>query len=424
MSEDWPRIEQDDPGGKNKKLVERAASGALAQPGPVTPPEIIEADDFSAGYGESLEKALDLDTWERGEDLVGLFNRLDQEVSQALEQEDAIRKQVREVVFEQIVSRRNAPAGAGVFQAKIGDLKATQINILFNGAVEACDGTCVVHETIPLSIAQIGVCLVSYAGEQGAWVQRLFRRDLRVRGMDPIEEALAVLERRQSRSGVDQSDKRDRLSELGRRGIMSYAERAVLLKKSKAPWRMGHGNPAPYELLTGSGSMDLLIAGLEVLSQLILEHKRFVYVPSAPGERVLLTIGNALRPLEFAVVDTSERRMYPIIYEGHLRGRYRERAKEFYKQAAPKILVGVYRTSGDVPPQIFYGHAEFVQEAALIAMADSVLQSHRGFPMLIDLADTVCRSTFGAEAFNSTVQSAYAQRGNPLRYLGERDTRR
>lgn len=423
MSEDSPGVEQDEE-PRDKNRVERSTSGAPAQPGPVAPPEIIGADDFAAGYGESLEQALDLDTWERGEDLVGLFERLDQEVSQALEQEDAIRKQVREVVFEQIVSRRNAPEGAGVFQAKIEDLKATQINVLFNGAVEACDGTCVVHETIPLSIAQIGVCLVSYAGEQGAWVQRLFRRDLRVRGMDPIQEALAVLERRQSRSGVDQTGKRDRLSELGRRGIMSYAERAVLLKKSKAPWRMGHGNPAPYELLTGSGSMDLLMEGLEMLSQLILEHRRFVYVPSAPGERVLLTIGNALRPLEFAVVETSERRMYPIIYEGHLRGRYRERAEEFYKEAAPKILVGVYRTSGDVPPQIFYAHADLVQEAALIAMADSVLQSHRGFPMLIDLADTVCSSTFGAEAFNSTVQSAYAKRGSALRYFGERETRR
>ena len=187
---------------------------------------------------------------------------------------------------------------------------------------------------------------------------------------------------------------------------------------------MGHGNPAPYELLTGSGSMDLLLEGLDVLSKLVLEHRRFVYIPSAPGERVLLTIGNALRPLEFAVVETAERRMYPIIHEGHLRRPYRQRAEEFYNEAAPKILTGVYRTTAEVPPQIFYAHADFVQEAALIAMADSVLQAHRGFPMLIDLADTVCHSTFGAEAFNSTVRSAYAQRGNALRYLEERETRR
>jgi hypothetical protein len=409
---------------QNAPSSEGATESAITQqPGTPVPPEILDSGDFRTAYGESLQDTLDLDTWERGEDLAGLYERLNHEVEQALDQEDNIRRQVRDVVFDQIVSRPGAPRGAGVFQATTEDLKAAQTNVLFNGAVEACDGTSVPHETLPLSITQIGVCLVSYAGEQGAWVQRLFRRDLRVRGMNPVEEALSILEKRDARSGVDQPDKRDRLTELGRRGIMSYAERAVLLKKSNAPWRMGHGNPAPYELLTGSGSMDLLLASLQILSELIVQHRRFVFIPSAPGERVLLTIGNALRPLEFAVVENSERRMHPIIYEGHLRGRFREKAIEFYRDAAPKILIGVYRTSGEVPPQVFYAHEDFVQEAALIAMADSVLQSHRGFPMLIDLADTVCRSTFGAEAFRSTVQSVYAARGNPLRYLNERDTR-
>lgn len=388
-------------------------------------PSINELDEaeFLAAYGESLTQTLDLDTWERGEDLTKKFERLDREVVEALQQEDAIRKKVRELVFPQILARPNAPKQAGVFQVTTKDLKATQVNVLFNGGVEACDGTCTVHDTLPISIAQIGVCLVSYAGEQGSWVQRLYRRDLRVRGMDPVQEALAVLEKREARSGVDQPDKRDRLTELGRRGIMTYAERAVLLLKSKAPWRMGHGNPAPYELLTGSGSMDLLHAGLNVLSDLILSHKRFVYIPSAPGERVLLTIGNALRPLEFAIVEDSRRRMTPIIKDGHLRGAHLKRAEEFCSETAPKILVGVYRTSKDVPPQVFYAHADYVHQAALVAMADSVLQTHRGFPMLIDLANTVCASTFGADAFNSTVQSAYAQAGNPLRYLGERETR-
>ena len=55
--------------------------------------------------------------------------------------------------------------------------------------------------------------------------------------MDPVDEALAILEKRDARAGLDQQDMRDRFSELGRRGIMSYAERAVLLHRSQAPWR-------------------------------------------------------------------------------------------------------------------------------------------------------------------------------------------
>jgi hypothetical protein len=107
----------------------------------------------------------------------------------------------------------------------------------------------VVHDTIPLTITQIGVCLVSYNGQQGTWAHRLFRRDLREKMNDPVGEALALLSRREKREG--QGLEGNKLSELARRGIMAYAERAILLQKSQARWRMGHGNPAPYELLSG-----------------------------------------------------------------------------------------------------------------------------------------------------------------------------
>jgi hypothetical protein len=182
---------------------------------------------------------------------------------------------------------------------------------------------------------------------------------------------------------------------------------------------MGYGHPAPYELLTGAGNMALLLAGLDLLHEFILGHKRFVYVPSVVKDHVLLTIGNALHPLEFAVIETDERRMFPIIDQGHLRGSYREKAEEFYHAVASKIVTGVYRAAAEALPQIFYAHADFVQEAALIAMADSVIQAHRGFPMLLDLAETVCNSAFGVEAFTSTVRSAYARQGNPFRYFAE-----
>jgi hypothetical protein len=400
-------------------------AGALPlPPGSLSSPEEISEADFVNSYGESLADALNLDTWERGANLPDLFTRLEQEISQAIEQEDGLRTRLRQVVFPQIVARPQAPPGAGVYQVKTADLRTAHYAALFNGAVEACYGSHADHATLPLAITQLGVCLVSYAGEQGAWVHRLFRRDLRVRGMDPVDEVLALLEKRAARSDPEQWQQRDHLSELGRRGIKAYAERAVLLKKSVTPWRMGYGHPAPYELLTGAGSMALLLAGLDLLHEFILGHKRFVYVPSTVKDHVLLTIGNALRPLEFAVIETDERRMFPIIDQGHLRGAYRKKAEEFYHAVAPKIVTGVYRTAAEAPPQIFYAHTNFVQEAALIAIADSVLQAQRGFPMLLDLADTVCNSAFGAEVFTSTVRSAYVHQGNPFRYFAERQGQR
>ncbi len=43
--------------------------------------------------------------------------------------------------------------------------------------------------------------------------------------------------------------------------------------------------------------------------------------------------------------------------------------------------------------------------------------------MLIDLADAVCRTTFGSDTFRIFIQQAYAEAGTPFRYLGERETR-
>jgi hypothetical protein len=414
MSQTPPNTPTPDRGGNEPQ----GAAGATAQPGLLSPPDEIGAADFIASYGESLERTLNLDTWEPGENLDRMFARLDQEISEALAREDELYKQIRSVVFPQIAQRRHAPPEAGVVEVTADQLKAVQQQALFNGAVEASYGTSTGHDTLPMSITQIGVCLVSYAGERGAWVHRLFRRDLRLHGVNPVDEALAILERREVQSESARLGRRDRLTELGRRGITAYAERAVLLKRSQAPWRMGRGHPAPYELLTGSGSMDLLRAGLDLLRELILGHKRFVYISRAHNEPVLLTIGYALPPLHYAVVDTSEPRMEPIISQGHLRGTDRQRAVEFYHEVAPKILAGVYRTSLELPPQIFYAHADFVHDAALIAMADSVVQAHSGFPVLLDLANRVCRSTFGEEGFMSAVRSAYVQRGS-FRYLSE-----
>jgi hypothetical protein len=72
---------------------------------------------------------------------------------------------------------------------------------------------------------------------------------------------------------------------------------------------------------------------------------------------------------------------------------------------------------------MFYSHIDHAHEAALVVLADSVLQQHRGFPMLIDLADGVCRASFGGETFGVSAQVAYAQAGEPFRYVSERSTR-
>ncbi len=392
-------------------------------------PEVIQSitpSEFEEAFGEPLSRALDLDTWAAGENLAALYAQLEAEVSSAVEDEDRIRKEIRAIVFPRIANGRRRAPNSGLHQFDVATLEKAHSGLLFNGGVEACDGTSVVHETIPLSIAQIGVCLVSYHGEQGSWVHRLFRRDLRLRGDDPVQEALEMLERRKDRDSIGMEGRRDQLSELTRRSIMAYAERAILLEKSGAHWRMGHGHPTPYELLTGYWAHypDMVDASLGLMSRLVLDHQRFVFVPSAPRRRDLLTIGNALNPLEYLILVTVEEDLLSMVERGGYRGETRKKVEAFAREVGPKVVIGLYRVSEASPPYLFYAHTDHAQMAALIAMADGALQLHRGFPMLIDIADTVCRSTFGVDGFMSSVQLAYTETGQPFRYLGERETRR
>lgn len=392
-------------------------------------PEIVDLDEFASEFGFDLLDTLDVGTWTQGPDLEALNRRLSTEVAEAVAQEHEAVAFVRREVFPRLTKQVDAPAQAGVYQAQPEDIDRALRNALFNGCVEACDGTVAEHETLVLTVTQLGVCLVSYQGEQLSLSQRLFRRDLRIgQSRDPQARVRELLERRLGRSAVGVQDPHDTLSELARRGIMGYAERAVLLEQSTAPWRLGHGSVAPYELLTGGGlvsegKMPLLDASAGMLRKLVLEHQQFIFVPSTISDRWLITVGDALRPLEYAVVESAERRMSAVVENGHYAGRYKEFAGQLVAEVGPSVVVGVFRAAQGAPTQVFFAHPEHVHEAAVIAMADSVLQEHRGFPMLIDIAHHVVNATMGHDGFKQTVRSAYIDAGAPFRYAPERSTR-
>ncbi|MFN8634257.1 MAG: hypothetical protein U0893_10405 [Chloroflexota bacterium] len=394
-------------------------------------------DDFRAAYGEPLRDVLDVTRWRTGDDLGELYEQLTREVTSAVEQETRLHDPIRRKVFARVQSQQLV-RGAGVYRATPDELKLVHEGLLMTGAVEACDATRHTHETLPLTVTQIGVSLVRYQGDLGTWVQRLFRRSLRESLPDPVDEALALLERRDRRHSVPAGADQEEPSRLLQRAIMTYAERAILTRRSTARWRMGHGNPAAYELLSGAaGSIDLVIESTKVLEELILGHRKFVFVPSEPSDQLILTIGDALRPLEYAIV-------YPLSFqvERFLEGadydlsttsstvtrdgrQLTPRAwmTRFRDDVAAQVVVGVYRASEVAPARVFYAHLDHAHEAARIALADSLLQPHRGFPMLIDVADHVCTATMGPDTLAGPIQAAYTRAGVPLRYLGERRTR-
>lgn len=385
---------------------------------PATAKAAPPADEFSRAFGEHFAHTLDLASWRPGEDLVGAYARIEREVAEAVAREDDLARRVRAQVFPALASLPEAPPCAGVFSADARALEQVHKGLLFTGQVEASNGMSVVHQTLPLCITQIGVCLVSYQGKQGVYAQRLFRRDLREAAADPVSELFDVLERR------DRNENEAELSDLARRGIMHYGERALLKEQSNAAWRMGHGHVLPFEMLSGfwAAHVNNLRLSLDLFAW-YASFGRFVFVPQVVRRRHLLTIGNALRPGEYAIIENLQLELERLIGRGHYRHEsgVRPALETFYHELAPSFVSGVYRVSAAAPAHVFYAHVDHAHTAAHIAMADSMLHEVKGSPMLLGLADLICRSALGADSLLPAVQVAYADASQPMAAAGYRD---
>lgn len=383
-------------------------------------------DEFRSVFNEDLETILDIGKWRQGENLGEVYERISREIEQSLKDEARVTETIRKELFSEIRNASDIPDLAGVYRLPPARIEDAHKNVLFNGLVEACDGTVASVDTIPITITQISVCLVSYSGQQGSWTQRLFQRDFRGSGQNLLDEMYSLLEARKKRAAVDIESGADSLSMLARRAVMTYAERAILLDHSATPWRMGQGNPAPYELLIGSGRPEMVRTSIPVLRRLV-DHEKFIFVPSTIKDRLLLTLGQSLRPMEYLIYDSAKHNLKKLTDRGHYRGEGWEDVKEivdaYIEDCGPKIVIGMYRVARHSPPQVFYAHRDHVHEAALIAMADSVMQEHRGFPMLLDLADHACRAVFGIDIFMGVTQLAFSSVGEPFRFMSERSTR-
>ena len=370
----------------------------------------VDPRTFEQAFGESLDDLLDLHSWPTGGDMLSLYHQLEREIHGASDDERRTLAGVRQSVLPRIRDRPGRPEAAGIYRVSVDDLRRVHETVLFNGGVEACRSTVASHDTLALTITQLGVTLVNYQGDRGTWGHRLLRRDVRLNRGSIEDLAMEAIFQRQ-RSAGQMNEHEQQLSLLARRGILAFAERSALVDQSTAPWRMGAGQPVPFELITGSGSMRLAQRGVEVLSRLLLAHRRFVYVSTKSPERGMLTIGAALRPLEYAVIDTSLTRLRSLADSAGYTRNDRQAVDHFVAEAGPHLLIGVYRASEIGPPRVFYGHAEHIHEAALIAIADSVLHEHRAYPLLLDLAEQVCRSTFPPGDLSDVSDQAWLNAG-------------
>lgn len=393
----------------------------MARGGSGAPGRYIGDDDYRSGFDEDLDSTINLDTWSTGLDIERLISDLHAQISHSATAEDTIQETVRTQVLRKLKDYTRLDE-AGVYPASEERLRTVFEALLFPGRVEAVTSMVASHDSLPLGITQLGAAIVGYGGTSGTFSQRLFRKELSTGNADPIRDALECMGVRHERSGMG---RRDLLSMLARRGLRDHSERAILLEKAQAEWRIGQGNPCSRNLLSGSGYPRLLMASLEMLSKLIGVHKKFVFVPHAMEERGYLTLGHSLRAGEYAIIQTLESdSAYFVGRWDYPNEQCRNAALDFVERYCRDILIGLFRTSDNAPPCLFFAHREHVHVAAHIVMADSLIHPRRGFPMLLEVADSSCRGVFGTDSFQGLVQDAYTRAGGKYQYINERHWRR
>jgi hypothetical protein len=377
----------------------------------------IGDEDYRSSFNEDLESTIDLSTWSMGLDIEKLIANIHAQIFHSAIAEETIQATVRTKILSKLKEYTRLDE-AGVYPASAERLRTVFEALLFPGRVEAVTSIVAAHDTLPLGITQLGVAVVGYGGTSGTFSQRLFRKELSATDEDPVRAAMECMGERHERSGLG---RRDMLSMLARRGLRDYAERAILLDKAQAEWRIGQGNPCSRELLSGSGYPRLLMASLKMLSRLIGGHKKFVFVPHAMEERGYLTLGHSLRAGEYAIIRTLESdSAYFVERWSYPSEEIRGEALAFVRKYCGDILIGLFRSSEHAPPCLFFAHREHVHIAAHIVMADSLIHPRRGFPMLLEVADSSCRGVFGTDSFLGLVQDAYTRAGGKYQYFNER----
>jgi len=395
----------------NLHSSEPTSEGTQLPPVGLDPNAPIPTGEIENALRQTINDALNLELWQQGSSLQGL-RRVQEHLVKAIHDQKRVLGNVRKLILSELARYQNAPSTAGVYRVKADDLRMARRKILLSGNTTAVRGASVAHESLVASLVSVGICLTRYDGQIRSWKNVFMRHDCDLRSGNVVEEIRAILNQRARRSRVGPGAKgQDGITRLMRRAFQAAAERKALLEKAESGWRMGYGVPAPYELLTGSGSMDLIDSVLPVLESLLLADRRWVFVPDNLDSLAFSTLAAALNPGELAIFQTAKATLDDIVDGGHYSTVARAKVRKFADFAGDAIVIGGFRAGRFASPQIFFAHAEHAIHAGLVAMADAELQPHRGFPLLLELAGVSAKVGLGIDAFQSTVESAYASAG-------------
>lgn len=299
---------------------------------------------------------------------------------------------------------------------KVPDNLDTEKNLLVSGEVVGIDGTIATHKTITGTMAQIGVVAVNYLNEK-------------------IQHSYFISEAKYKQDIKDVTDYLYSHENINKvvsapvlRAALQVRERELGLDdKFRDKYKIYHGPLIPFEMLANPGKAELKILDvtLEILEKIIANRKCFSIVSRSQND-AYIRIGLSLNQGEYVQLKKSVG--LEILEDRTLlkdKDRWREadflKVNNFINQRAMKIKVGVIKISQR--PYIFHAHEEIFDLAAKIIARDSMFQKEKGFPLLVDYADSLCSTYFKASDFNKIIEYQLASEGEFLSEMSEETLR-
>ncbi len=291
---------------------------------------------------------------------------------------------------------------------------------LMNGNVVGIDGTCSTYDLTSVGFqAVIGIVAVNYRNKKN--IDTIYISEPFIPYDQTSFEEIFSFAKKKKTGG-------EGLSTQHISSIMLYKERDFILNRSEK-FKMVQGDIFPYELRYGQGRLRGLQTCLKLGRQL-LSSENIVAVQASTMDPRFRLIGPALQSGEYVVLhDYYEDLNNFLNGEGstssaHFNPDDKREFSLFINDVKNKFCVGMYKSGKSKRGYVFYAPKKNLDEMINLLMADSEYQPIRGFPLLLDYADSICSKLISSKDFRRQVENKLALHDLLEVELSERELRR
>jgi hypothetical protein len=339
---------------------------------------------------EDFNKIVQGEHWQEFEKFI---QESDKKMEEDLEKSLKKREEYRKYLIQEKHLREHVATISVDELEKAGD-------VLYSGKVCATDGTMCTFPLLTGVRCRIGVVSTSYKNDTIERVLYISEREFAEKLASNPKEYFELLGKG---SGV---------SNLFLQGVMSYKEREIALNRP-GEWKFIHGHIVPMEIRIpriGYGAFEVCLQ----LAKELIKNKKFIGVISGSTKYSYVNAGIVLEPGEYLFANYVSDDVAEEIEEAVGNAKERKTLKNFKDEYLSKIKIGVFRVGPK--PYIFEAHEDYFDEAAALVMRDSLNQSFRGFPLLIDYADSICKHVLAADDFSQLIEHKLASKGGYFGY--------